>query len=336
MPVDKLTHRRLISIVGFLILFGFTIWLYAAGTYQSFQNYALVGVVLAVVTIAVLYESGREWRHAYLGDTEEQRWNLPPDILSFLSVFAGAMITFILSVDLGHGAVVASGLVGIFGAAVIKPYAVPLYCGAFVGMSSGAVFNHGGLALAGAAAGVLFVMSKHVFNGFGGKLGTIAFSGGVFSATVLGLPTLSDAVMQWDVGGLLVVYCVIGAFLTFVLSVWFGQGPVMASGMVALAGGILLPPIYGADLGGTLAIGVTCATYAGMSGTNRFEQARWMLPAGVLCAFILMYTAPYLGGIGGKLGTAAFGAVIGIRGLIMIVDRLKPLPEEERAEGMTS
>ncbi len=328
----ELTRRRFLSIVGFLILFVFTVWLYGVGTYESVQHYVIVGVILGIWTIALIYESVREWKHAYSGDTQEQRWSLPPDFLSFASVFVGAMLTFIISVGLGQGAVLASGLVGIFGAVFIKPYAAPLYCGAFVGMSSGAVFGYGSLALAGAIAGVVFVLSKHVFNGFGGKLGTIAYSGGVFSAAILGIPLVSDPVVGWDVGWLLVIYCIIGATLTFILSVWFGQGPVMGSGMVTLAAGVLLPPIYGAELGGFLAVGVTCATYAGMSGTNRFEYARWMVVAGVLCALILMYTQPYMNGAGGKLGTTAFGAVIGIRGLVMIVDRFKPMPVEHSAE----
>lgn len=331
MPIE-LTHRRLASIVGFLILFGYTLYVYGAGVFESSQHQLVVMLILAVVTLGFLYECTREWRHAYSGDSEEQRYNLPPDLLSFTSVFLGALITFWISIDLGQGAVVASGLVGIFGAAFIKPYAAPLFSGSFVGMASAEVFGYGSIALAGAIAGVIFVLGKHVFNGFGGKLGTTAMSGCVFSAAILGESFVSNPVIGWDQGWLLVVYCALGAVITFILSVWFGQGPVMASGMVGLAGGLLLPALYGADTGGLLAVGVFCASFAGMSGTNRFEKARWMVPAGVLCALIIMYTNPYLGGAGGKLGTIAFGAVIGIRGLIMLVDKFLPLPAEERAE----
>ncbi len=324
-----LSHRRLASIVGYLILFGYTVWLYGAGVFEAAQHHLIVMVIIGLCALGLLYESVREWKAAYGGESDEQRYNIPPDLLSFTSVFAGTIITFWISIDLGQGAVVASGLVGIFGAAFIKPYAAPLFSGSFVGMASADVFGYGSIALAGVIAGVIFVLGKHVFNGFGGKLGTIAMAGCVFSAAILGNSFLSNPVIGWDQGGLLVVYCIAGAVITFILSVWFGQGPVMASGMVGLAGGLLLPALHGGETGGLLAIGVFSASFAGMSGTNRFEKARWMVPAGVLCALIIMHTNPYLGGAGGKLGTTAFGAVIGVRGLFALAARFRPGTAEQ-------
>ncbi|TVR68396.1 MAG: hypothetical protein EA427_10830 [Spirochaetaceae bacterium] len=293
--------------------------------YQASSLSIVVTAILAIWVLGLTYEGVREWKFAYAADSVEQRWDLPTDILIVSSVFLGATVTYWISIDLGHGAVIASGLVGVFAAVLVKPYAVPAYCGAFVGMSSSALLDWPGLMLAGVIAGVVFVLGKHVFNGFGGKLGTIAFAGAVFAALITGSPLLSSPVPGWDVGRLLVMYCIFGAVLTFVISVWFGQGPVLASAIVALAAGVLLPSLHGVESGALLAIGVTSATYAGMSGTNRFEKAYWMVLAGLLCALIIMYTSPFMGGAGGKLGTTAFGAVIGIRGLIVIGARVQRL-----------
>ncbi|TVQ37122.1 MAG: hypothetical protein EA384_12725 [Spirochaetaceae bacterium] len=323
--MKQLTHRRLASIAGYLILGVFTYIVFAGGFVVSLGHSPIVIAIIGVWLIGLTYESVREWKSAYSADSEEQRFDFPKDTLSFLSLFLGTLITFWISVDLGHGAVVASGLVGIFAAAFLKPYAAPIFSGSFVGMASSQVFGYPGMALAGVIAGGVFVLSKHVFNGFGGKLGTIAWSGCVFAALIMGKPLLTGEVPGWDVGWLLLVYCIAGAAVTFILSVWFGQGAVMASGMVGLAAGLLLPALHGPALGGTLAVGVYSASFAGMSGTNRFEKAYWLAIGGVMVTLAFMYSAPFMGGGGGKLGTIAFGSMIGVRGLMEIGMHLQRL-----------
>ena len=321
--MKQLTHRRLASISGYLILGVFTYIVFVGGFVVSLGHNPVVIAILGIWLIGLTYESVREWKSAYSADSEEQRFDFPRDSLSFFSLFAGTLVTFWISVDLGHGAVVASGLVGIFAAAFLKPYAAPIFSGSFVGMASSQLFGYPGMALAGIIAGLIFVLGKHVFNGFGGKLGTTAWAGCIFSALILGEPLLTSSVPGWDVGRPLLIYCIAGAMVTFILSIWFGQGPVMASGMIGLAAGLLLPAIHGSELGGTLAAGVYSASFAGMSGTNRFEKAYWMALAGVMVTLAFMYSSPFMGGGGGKLGTIAFGAVIGVRGLIGIAGHLR-------------
>ncbi|TVR87120.1 MAG: hypothetical protein EA428_13550 [Spirochaetaceae bacterium] len=249
----------------------------------------------------------------------------PTDALNFLAVFVGAVLTYWISVDMAVGAVVASALVGVCAATLFKAHAVPAFAGSFVGMASPELFGYSGILLAGAIAGLAFVASKRVFNGYGGKLGTTAWAGCLGAALLLGQPMLSVPVPAWEIGGLLVLYSVAGAVLTFVLSVRFAQGPVMASSLVGLAAGLILPSFHGPALGATLAVMVFCASFAGMSGTVRFRHARFMVPAGVMCALAFMYSAPFLGGAGGKLGTIAFGSVIGLHGLIGIAERLRQI-----------
>ena len=84
-------------------------------------------------------------------------------------------------------------MVGILGAYIpqfislpkAKDYAIPVYCGAFVGMSSALVLSNIWLVLlASVLAALLFVISKNIYLGVGGRLGTIAFMG-VTLATVI-------------------------------------------------------------------------------------------------------------------------------------------------------
>ncbi len=307
---------------GFLILVGFTLIVYMGGAVVSLRRSPVSAAVLVLWLVGLAVETVREWRTAY-ADRDTPRFDPRADALDMAAVVLGALATFWLSVELDLGPVVASSLLGVGAAACLKPWAVPLFCGSFVGMASLHIYDYPCIAVAGAIAGVVYVAARHVFGGFGGKLGTAAWAGCVFASLSLGRPLIAGGVPGWDVGLPLIAYCAAGAWGTSLLSHRCGQGPVMASGLVGLAGGLVLPALHGADLGGTLAVGVFCASFAGMSGTNRFERSVWMAPAGVLCALAFMFSARYLGGGGGKLGTIAFGAVIGLRGLIRIAGTLK-------------
>lgn len=278
----------------------------------------LVTVILGVWVIGFLYASLREWKSRPVAAS----WlEFPSDVLNFFAVFVGAVLAYWLSIEMALGAVVASALLGLSAATLFKPQAVPAFAGSFVGMASPELFAYPGIVLAGAIAGLVFIAGKRVFNGYGGKLGTTAWAGCLIAVAILGRPMLSAPVPTWDLGWLLVLYSVVGAVLTFVLNVRFALGPVMASSLVGLAAGLLLPSLYGAGLGGTLAAMVFCASFAGMSSTDRIQRAYWMIPAGVVCAVAFMYSAPFLGGAGGKLGTIAFGSVIGLHGLIAIAEK---------------
>ena len=319
-----MSFRHLALIAGYLSLAALTVVVYGGGFLVSLDHHPVVMTVMGLWLAGLAVEGVREWRSVFGNDDADvPGFDARKDTLAALALLLGALVTFWASVDLGLGPVVASALTGIAAAAFAKPYAVPAFCGSFVGMSSAEVYGYSGVALAAAAAGVVFVLGKHAFNGVGGKLGTIAWAGCVAAALLMGEPLLTGRVPGWDVGAPLIIYCAAGAWLTFILSVRFALGPVMASGLVGLAGGLLLPVLHGAQTGTTLAVGVFCASFAGMSAVKRFGNASWMLPAGVVSALAFMLSAPFMGGVGGKLGTIAFGAVIGLRGLISLMAGLR-------------
>ncbi|MBL3655179.1 hypothetical protein [Fulvivirga sediminis] len=110
-------------------------------------------------------------------------------------VASGAVLTFFLSSGLHMNSVVSVGLVGLAASFVPKftgdnllSQQIPaaIYCGAFVGMTSPDI-AHGYqfILLAATTAGVLLILSKNVFHGYGGKLGTMAFGGVVLVAIIL-------------------------------------------------------------------------------------------------------------------------------------------------------
>lgn len=99
-------------------------------------------------------------------------------------VTLGSIVTFIISVE-GLGPVFAAAVIGLLYCTTAgrigkswEELSPAVYCGAFVGMSFVPVFTQLWMvALAGLAAGLVYLISDCVFDGVGGKLGTIAFIG---------------------------------------------------------------------------------------------------------------------------------------------------------------
>ncbi|GEQ85421.1 hypothetical protein ULMS_09290 [Patiriisocius marinistellae] len=104
-----------------------------------------------------------------------------------LWVTLGALICYVLSIYFKLGSVISAGITGTLASFIplfnkesvyLKKLPNALYCGAFVGMSStiiapSIVF----IIAAGCIAGGVYMFSKSLFVGMGGKLGTIAFAG---------------------------------------------------------------------------------------------------------------------------------------------------------------
>lgn len=112
----------------------------------------------------------------------------PPILRSALCSLAGALATFCLSINLGLGAVVASGLVGLVGAQILKGRdQVVMYLGAFVGMSSLLRFpTYLPLILAGLLGGIYFELLDQSWGGVGGRLGTLAAAAGLTVLVIVG------------------------------------------------------------------------------------------------------------------------------------------------------
>ena len=159
------------------------------------------------------------------------------------------------------------------------------------------------------------------FNGFGGKLGTTAFIGCVLAATFTGQDFLAGTIPQGLLASQILIYGVIGAVLTFVLNVRLNNSAVISSGIVGLLAAVVLPIIHPAN-GAILSVMAYCASFAGMSAKTRISNEVQMMLAGMIAGLIFIYTSPFLGGAGGKLGTTAFTSVITVNGLAVIYEKL--------------
>ena len=106
---------------------------------------------------------------------------------TFVSLPLSALTTYYLNNECGLGSVFAAGIVGTLGtymyvlnpkSIVLKNIGTPIYCGAFIGMSTISISSiYYIIALASLFSSILFFYTKSMFVGVGGKLGTIAFIG---------------------------------------------------------------------------------------------------------------------------------------------------------------
>lgn len=108
-------------------------------------------------------------------ESEKEKVIFTKDDLKILvgSTLAAA-ITWYINHEMGYGAVVANGFVGIVAATLFSPgLAGVLYTTSFVGMSAQTIVPTITIAgVTGLVAGIIIIFSKDIYAGFGGKGGT--------------------------------------------------------------------------------------------------------------------------------------------------------------------
>ena len=306
--------------VGLVILVIMAAILLLLAFVESAGNLILFLIIIALGFLGATKQCVIEWGAVSTNPEKAIKLNLN-SLLQVIVLICGALLTYLINVYFGMGPVVAASLTGIIGAIVIKEHEAPVYCGAFIGMvphelAQGFLF----IALASLIAGLTFIISRCAFEGFGGKLGAIAFTGCVAAAAILNRPLLSsngyEAPLFWPI----LLSASLGAVLTYTLSIRLRLGPVLASALVGLVGGLLLPTLIPAT-GSVLAVVLICASFAGMASQKRIPNEFLVLITALFVGLIYIFSSPYLDGFGGKLGTIAFAANLAVGGILLTVVR---------------
>ncbi len=231
-----------------------------------------------------------------------------------LAVLIGGLAAYTLAHDVGLGPVVAASLVGIAAHLMAPQFSTAAYTGAFVGMTSDLLLlSHSEVLLASLTSGVVFYLTKPVFPGVGGKLGTIALIGTTLMSLSLQRIFLIAPLPDFQTSLEIIVIALIAMPLTFYLSAVHGNGPVLASSVVGMISGLVLHVIY-PEMGTNLAVVAICASFAGMSGRERLPNFGMVLLVALFTGVVFIFSTPHLGGAGGKLGTIAFGSVLAVIG----------------------
>jgi hypothetical protein len=312
--------NRLIPTAGYLLLSVMVIVLLGFTAYEAWNAHPVAGIIVAVVLVGALTEILRESRRVPCRQLSEALQK--EGVFTGLAVLGGALLTYVLACSVGLSAVNASALVGLLAALVMPTYAVPIYCGSFVGMSSiQLLHSHGEMAIAGAVAGLLYMLTDGAFPGIGGKLGTIAFTGAVLTGLGLERQFIVTPVPDGRLVFLIIAYATLATVATYWLSVTRGHGAVVGSSVVGLIGGLMLPLTY-PEFGPLLAVVVFCASFTGMSSRERFPRFPMVIVIGLITGLVFVYSTPLLGGAGGKLGTIAFASALAGRGYMSLFENL--------------
>jgi hypothetical protein len=268
-----------------------------------------------IVIAFLLYEIFIEWfvyHRPKKNQLKERNFHIK-DAYILLSVFSATLCTYLLNHNFGLGPVVASSLIGIIGAVLIKDYAVPIYCGSFAGMVSSLLVADPYLViLVGFFTGLLYVLGSETFKGFGGKLGATAYFGTLlasfFYSTFNHTMTDNLIVIEYEV----FIIFILGALSTYIINTGLKTGAVLASSLLGLIGGLVFPNVFSS--GQALAVALFCGTFIGMSTSAKLTTWFSVIQASIIGTIIYLYTAPYFAGLGGKLGLIAFGSTIATAG----------------------
>ncbi len=299
------------SLIGLTVLALAVLSLLVLTLIEAWVFHYLGGVIVVIVLIgaglAIFYEAKK-----HLGRTSvEGESSFEP--YQGLAVIVGGLAAYALAHELGLGPVIAASLVGLAGFVFLPNYSVAAYCGAFVGMTSDLLlFNWFEVGLAGLIAAVVFILTKDLFPGVGGKLGTIALIGTVLACTCLHREFILVPIADMQTNTAIMITAMTATPLTFFINT--KQGPVFASAFVGLAGGLILPALF-PQIGSTLAVVAICASFTGMTSQARCPRFRDILITGFFTGVVFVYSTPLVGGAGGKLGTIAFAAVLATCGL---------------------
>ena len=147
------------------------------------EQYAANNVLISTAIIVVILSTFFGYRYL---DLHHHKYNYER-LSVVIWVPIGAFLCYIINIYLGLGSVLAAGIIGVLASFVpkinsqsnyLKKLPTVIYCGAFVGMSSAQITPSISFVIAaGSITGLLYMLSKNLFLGIGGKLGALAFAG---------------------------------------------------------------------------------------------------------------------------------------------------------------
>lgn len=151
--------------------FPFLLFLYLAGI----ENYNSINKLLFIIAITFLLIIG-------IGQPKFYKTTFETDqLITIPLVLIGTIATYLLQIYFGLNPILAAGIIGLIAVFSEKRSkyitALPVYCGAFVGMTNPEnQYSFYLISMIGLIAGILFYLSKNFYKGVGGKLGTIALA----------------------------------------------------------------------------------------------------------------------------------------------------------------
>lgn len=224
------------------------------------------------------------------------------DLKPLFFLLLGTFASFFINHNLGMGAVIGSSVVGLIGSLLFKPHATSIYCGSFIGMACSIIFaNPLSLVTAAVVSSILFVLSKDVLIGYGGKLGFLAFSGCYVASVLFQTPfrVVSPLTSEWY--PFIFMYVIGASLATFAVQKEWKLDAVQASALVGLTLALIHP-----DSAHTVVVAAFCATFTGMMSPEKVKGYREMFVLSLITSILFIAAFSLFDGSGGKLGSIAF------------------------------
>lgn len=245
------------------------------------------------------------------------------DLITIMAVVSGAYLTFILNHAVGMGGVLASSVVGLVAAYTIKGYAFPIYCGSFVGMAHEQIYSAPlTIGIASLIAGILYVISSHIFAGWGGRAGFFAFVGGYITSLFIDQPFHFIEPLDFGTHVFIFLATFLASIFTFLIQTLSNQfNAVSASAFIGL-----IVVLFSSDPSHVIVFAAFCGTFTGMTSQKLFMNKSDIIIASFFTAFLFIFSFTLFEGVGGKLGSLAFVASIATGGLKLLLSFLKNHP----------
>lgn len=311
------------SIVSFILLTLLTFFLVLPSLYNalSFSN-PLYSLFLLVIFLGLIVGHYHEFQVSI--KAKKESLNAKTFVLNDLNVILFTMLATVLTFYLNNafemGGVVASSLVGFMGPLLYPKQQRAIFCGSFAGMASITVFSHmGWVVFAGVFAGFLLASSREIYDGFGGKLGACGFFGTIAASVLSGnfILLAEEATLTTDFN--IAFYFIAGAVATYYINKINQTGTILASSFVGILAGLILPVVY-PNAGVNYAVAAFCGSFVGMTVIDRLSTEFYLYLTSLMGAIIYFFSQSNFIGLGGKLGTTAFSAIIAWWGLMQLHD----------------
>jgi len=304
--LDERNYMKL-KWIGFFSLIAVAMFGYFYTLIQMPKNasFFIMLVLLGLILTAIISEFFKEQKREMIQTPTKEL------VYSFVFVVVGTLIPYYMSMLFDIHVVIGSAFVGILFHFALRKYEIEAYCGSFAGMISILVVGPFEILLVALLTGIVFVLAKPVWKGFGGKLGTIGFVGTVGSILILGKEFLAPITIPDET--LFVVFSVLGVVTTYIVQHMFKQTATLASSATSLV--VALIAHYILRLNPVYMTVFFAASFVGMADKTKINGLFTAAFAGFIIGYIFLMFAPYLNGAGGKLGTMAFLTTLSIHGM---------------------
>lgn len=305
---------KLIKFLGFFGLLATALTLLSMTAYDWFDRNLFVFISIVIFGIFIIFVIYK----LYQSNVNSEPWELNKiDWHDFLFAYFAAIFTYNLTMYDQVSSVLSSAMVGLIGGTIFKNHDKAIFAGSFLGMAVGTVFGAWGFVLASLMMAFVFVFTKPLYKGVGGKLGTIAFTGAIIAFLLTDITPSVGIAFSVIEGLYLVIASIVGAVLTRIISNIKDVTIVQASSVV----GLLFVVFFDYEtfsLSPYIALCGFGASFVGMSSKQQIPNIILVGIGGAVFGILFYLESSLFGGFGGKLGTTAFLSSLFIIGLYQI------------------